>query len=251
MRTRLAVTLALVVLVGGVAPVVGVGAGPFGHADGPTVHRAGDAATTGNAAATGDALETGDAVTQYKVSLDNVTIRTWLLRNSTVHNATVRKVVVQNVTTPNGSRTNVTLTNVTVGTFVIERGRLKNVTATKLIIRNKSVLNVPGGGIIDPNVENRTIDRQWTKNATVAGVVIDRIAIDAAILCQNTSLGQQAQNSAAFDPRNNEDDPDVTVRNGTVEEALIMQGKASNWSVGSVDQPQATNATLPQACNRG
>lgn len=174
-----------------------------------------------------------------------------MLRNSTVHNATVQRVVVENVTTPDGGRTNVTLSNVTVGTFVLKRAKLTNVTATKLIVRNKSVLSVPGGEFIDPNVENRTIDRRWTENATVSGVVIDRLAIDAAVLCGNASLGTQANDSTAFDPRSNADKPDIKVRNGTVEEALIMRGQASNWSVGSINQSGSANASLPSACNRG
>lgn len=233
-RVVLAVGLTLVVLLGGVAPVVGGDSdASFGHADDATVNR------------------TGDALAQYKVSLDNVTIRTWLLRNSTVRNATVKEVVVRNATTEDGARENVTLTNVTVGKFVVDRGRLKNVTATKLIVRNKSVLDVPGGDFIDPDVENKTIDRQWTRNTTVAGVVIDQITIDAAILCENASLGQEAEDSAPFDPRTDDEDPAITVRNGTVEEALIMNGEAFNWSVGSVEEPESQNASLPQSCERG
>lgn len=241
-RVILAVALTLVVLLGGVAPVVGGGSNAsFGHADDATAERTGDEIVH----------RTGDAVAQYKVSLDNVTIKTWLLRNSTVRNATVEEVVVRNVTTENGARENVTLTNVTVGKFVIERGRLKNVTARTLIVRNKSVLDIPGGDFIDPDVENKTIDRQWTRNTTVAGVVIDRITVDAAFLCENASLGQQAENGAQFDPRTDDEDPAITVKNGTVGEALIMNGEATNWSVGSVEQPDAQNASLPKSCERG
>lgn len=222
------------VLLAGAGPAVGLGEAPVNQAETPdTVQR------------------TGDALAQYKVSLDNVTIRTWLLRNATVRNATVEEVVVRNATTADGAREDVRLTNVTVGEFAFERGRLQNVTARRLVVRNKSVLNVPGGEFIDPNVDNRTIERQWTRNATVFGVTIDRIAVDAAVLCGNTSLGERADDPAAFDPRGGETAPDIDVQNGTVEEALVIRGQAANWSVESVDQPEATNASLPQECNRG
>lgn len=251
-RARVVVAVSAVVLLAGVLPYLTVGVGtPVERAGqgpeashGPEVNYGSEA----NHASLGSSEAN---VTQYKVSLDNVTIETWLLRNSTVENATVRNVTIRNATTPDGTRTNVTLENVTVGTFVIERGRLKNVTAERLVVRNKSVLDIPGGDLVDPNVQDRTIERHWTENATAAGVVIDELSIDAAILCANASLGEQAPEDASFSPTASGDDPAVTVTNGTVGEALIIRGQASNWSVGSVDQPAATNATLPDGCNRG
>ncbi|MFC7080167.1 hypothetical protein [Halorussus caseinilyticus] len=188
---------------------------------------------------------------QYKVSLNNVTIETWLLRDSKVVNATIESVVVRNATTENGSRTNVTLSNVTVGRFALERARLKNVTARKLVVRNKSVLDIPGGGFIDPNVENRTLERHWTRNTTVSGVVIDRMAVDAAVLCENATLGQRASNPTAFDPTASDDKPAITVENGTVGEALVIRGEATGWSVESVQQPDPTSSSLPDGCGRG
>jgi hypothetical protein len=233
LRVVIAVTLSLVLLFGGFGPALGVGSDA-------SLDRTEDVVS-----------ETDGVAAQYKVSLDNVTVRTWLLRDSTVRNATVEEVVVQNATTTDGARENVTLRNVTVGRFDIDRGRLSNVTARTLVVRNKSVLDVPGGDFIDPDLENRTIDRQWTRNATVAGVVIDRLVIDAAFLCDNASLGEEADDAAQFDPRSEEDDPAITVQNGTAGEALIIDGAASNWSVGSIDDPEIQNASLPQSCERG
>lgn len=260
-RATLVVALSALVLFAGVGPVAGLG--PIGEDSAAAGDRAGanDRAVTGASehAVAGPDERTSDGtihrdagpIAQYKVSLDNVTIETWLLRNSTVVNATVEEVVVRNATTANGSRTNVTLTNVTVGEFVLERGRLKNVTARRLVVRNKSLLSIPGGGFIDPNVENRTIKRHWTKNETVSGVVIDRISIDAAFLCENATLGSRAGEDASIDPQAGDSKPDIAVQNGTVGEALIIKGEASNWAVESVEQPDATNASLPQGCNRG
>jgi len=235
-RATLAVAFSALVLLSGVGPVAGV-TGPgderVGEVHDETIHR------------------TDGPVAQYKVSLDNVTIKTWLLRNSTVVNATVDEVVIRNATTENGSRTNVTLSNVSVGQFEIDRGRLKNVTAKRLVVRNKSVLSVPGGEFIDPNVENRTLERHWTKNQTVSGVVIDRISVDAAFLCGNATLGPKATGNNSVAPASGDEKPDITVQNGTVSEALVINGEASNWSVGSVQQPGLTNASLPKGCSRG
>lgn len=246
-----AIALSLVVLLGGVGPVVGVGgvASVESAASVGQVTSVGPVTSVDSSSSVGHAEENTSA--QYKVSLDNVTIETWVLRNATVQNATVDEVVVRNVTTSNGVRENVTLQNVTVERFFFERGRLENVTARKLVIRNKSVLNVPGGDFFDPDVEDRTIERQRTVNSTVVGVTIDRIVVDAATLCQNTSLGEEAEDSAQFDPRTDDEKPDITVQNGTVGNAFVLRGSASNWSVGSVDGPRATDGTLPDACNRG
>ncbi|WP_135854451.1 hypothetical protein [Halorussus salinus] len=241
-----AVALALAVLLAGVGPVVGLGTDAA-----PSARSAPNATAPASAPSNATASDADDSFAQYKVSLNNVTVRTWLIRNSTVLNATVENVVVRNATTENGSRANVTLSNVSVGRFALDRARMQNVTARKLVIRNKSILDVPGGSFFDPNVENRTIDRQWTKNDTVSGVVIDRLVVDAAILCGNASLGQRATGNSSVAPGAGDERPDITVENGTVGEALVIRGAASNWSVESVNQPAPTNATLPQGCSRG
>jgi hypothetical protein len=254
-RATLAITLSALVLFAGVAPVAGVVSDAVeDELDERTVSEVGEHAVADDASGerrdNGTVHRDAEPIAQYKVSLDNVTIETWLLRNATVVNATVDEVVIRNATTTNGSRTNVTLTNTTVGEFLLERGRLKNVTARKLVVRNKSLLNVPGGDVIDPDVENRTIERHWTKNQTVSGVVIDKIYIDAAFLCGNATLGSQATDDSSIDPQAGDKKPDIVVENGTVGEALIIRGAASDWSVGSVQRPDVTNASLPEECGR-
>jgi hypothetical protein len=231
-RATFAVAFSALVLLAGVGPVAGLADERVDEVSDGTIHR------------------TDGPIAQYKVSLNNVTIETWLLRNSTVVNATVDEVVIRNATTENGSRTNVTLSNVSVGQFELDRGRLRNVTARKLVVRNKSILSIPGGGLIDPNVENRTLERHWTKNQTVSGVVIDRISVDAAFLCGNATLGSKATGNGSVAPATGDEQPDITVQNGTVGEALVIRGEASNWSVGSVQQPATSNGTLPAGCTR-
>lgn len=226
-RATFAVALSILVLLSGAGLVVGVGE--------QTEH-------TQQSSDVGDAAQGPGSVAQdYEVTIDNVTINTWLLRNSTVRNATVREVVIRNATTPDGSRENVTLQNVSVGEFVLDRARLKNVTAETLTVRNKSVLDVPGGDFFDPDVEDRVIDRHWTRNQTVSGVVIDTLVIDAAIMEENASLGPQADDGGEF---SGEDDgqADINVKNGTVGEALVIYGEANNWSVGSTSGVDGGNA---------
>ena len=239
-RATFAVALSVLVLLSGAGLVVGVGE----HAERTQQTSGGLDAAQGPASAEQspeNVEQPSENVAQdYEVTIDNVTINTWLLRNSTVRNATVQEVVIKNATMPDGSRQNVTLQNVSVGEFVLERARLKNVTAEKLTVRNKSVLNVPGGNFFDPDVENRTIDRHWTRNKTVSGVVIDRLVIDAAIMEENASLGPQAD-SGEFAPQAN-GEADIEVQNGTVGEALVINGQANNWSVGSTSGVEGANA---------
>lgn len=231
-RATIAVALSVLVLLSGAGLVVGVGEqteraqqpSPVDDADSSVVTDAGPGA--------GAAAQGPESVAQdYEVTIDNVTIKTWLLRNSTVQNATVQEVVIRNATTPDGTRENVTLENVSVGEFVLDRARLKNVTAEKLTVRNKSVLNVPGGDFFDPDVKDRVIDRRWTRNQTVSGVVIDTIVINASIMEENASLGPQSEDGE-FSPES-DGEADIEVQNGTVGEALIIHGEANDWSVGS------------------
>lgn len=228
-RPTFAIALSILVLLSGAGLVVGVGE----HAERTQQPSTVDSSVVGDADPSAGTASQGpeSAAQDYEVTIDNVTIKTWLLRNSTVQNATVREVVIENATTPDGSQENVTLENVSVGEFVLDRARLKNVTAEKLTVRNKSVLDVPGGDFFDPDVKDRTIDRHWTRNQTVSGVVIDTIVIDAAMMEENASLGSQAEDGE-FSPEA-DGEADIEVQNGTVGEALIIHGEANDWSVGS------------------
>lgn len=247
-RVALAVALSAVVLLSAVGPVSGVATveladgGPIIGSDGEPTNR--------SEGESGDRI--GDGFAQYKVSLDNVTVEVWMLRNATLMNATVREAVVRNVTTPNGSRTNITLSNVSVSKFDVTNATLLNVSAEQLVVRNKSVLSIPGGNLIDPNINNRTIDDHTTKNATVSGVVINRISVDAAFLCGNATLGARGTGNASYETLTPEDKPDIVVENGTVGTAVVVEGHAENWSVDSASRDGTSNASnLPNGCTRG
>lgn len=255
-RAALAVALSAVVLLSTVGPVSGVAtversdAGPAVRSDAGPANWS-DAGPT-NQSDGGSVDRIGDGFAQYKVSLDNVTVEVWMLRNATLRNATVREAVVRNVTTPNGSRTNVTLSNVSVSEFDVTNATLLNVSAERLVVRNKSVLSIPGGGFIDPNINNRIIDDHTTKNATVSGVVIDRISVDAGFLCGNATLGARGTGNASYETLTPEDKPDIVVEDGTVDTAVVVEGHAENWSVESASQGGTSNASnLPNGCTRG
>jgi hypothetical protein len=248
-RAAFAVALSATVLLAVVAPAAGVAT--LERSNGPLdrtgTDRMEDVGTDRVEDAGTERVDDGFA--QYKVSLDNVTVEVWKLRNATVLNATVEEVHVRNVTTENGSRTNVTLSNLTVGRFVATNATALNVTAEELVVRNKSVLSVPGGEFIDPNINNQTIDDHTTKNATVSGVVIDNITVDASFLCGNATLGPEADGNTTFDPLTEEDRPDVAVRNGTVGTAVVVEGYATNWSAGSSESgPSSPKTNLPNGC---
>ncbi|WP_132058354.1 hypothetical protein [Halorussus amylolyticus] len=236
-RSAVALGLSVVVLLAGVGPVAG-GAPTERAVDGETAVGA-DGTGADRMGASADETDSDEAVddraAQYEVSLRNVTVDTWLLRNSTVRNATVREVRIRNATTPDGTKENVTLRNVTVGEFVIDRGRLRNVTAQTLVIRNKSILDVPGGDFIDPDVRDRTLERHVTRNQTVSGVVIDTLEVEAGIMGDNAAFGVEADDAAEFSPVAAENDPDITIENGAVREALVRNGTANDWSVESID----------------
>jgi len=253
MNTRATTAVALTVLVAITGAGLAVGTEPATVGDVPDhAVTAGDAPDP-NESANASAQAGTDRSAQYKVSLRNVTIQTWLIRNATVRNATVKEVVVRNATTADGATENVTLANASVERFAIDRGRLTNVTARTLVVRDRSVLDVPGGDLIDPDVRNRVIERHWTRNQTVSGVVIDRIVVDEAILCGNATLGRRADGDRPIPDGGDdgEDPPAITVENGTVEEALVIRGEATEWSIDGIDQPDATDASLPGGCDRG
>jgi len=242
MRTRATTALALSVLavLAGAGLVVGGEPVPPGDGAGPGP---GDFANVSH-------QTEADRAAQYKVSFQNVTVQTWLVRNATVLNASVDEVVVRNATTADGETENVTLANVSVDRFVVDQGRLTNVTARTLVVRNRSVLNVPGGDLVDPDLRDRVIERHVTQRQIVSGVVIDRIVLEEAVLCENATLGQRVDGDDDSVATDEQDPPAITVESGTVDEVMIIRGAATEWSVGSIDRPDATNASLPGGCDR-
>ena len=239
-RPSATVVLAAVVLLAGVAPAVGAFAVPASDTE-STVSDIATAPETPPAAAS-PVANLSPMPTQYKVTLTNVTINRWLLRNSTVRNVRIGTLTVRNVSTAGESQQNVTLHNVSVRRFYIQQGRMMNVTAQSLVVRNKSVLNIPGADIINPNVKNRVIKSHTTRNKTVAGVVIDRVVVASADLRGNATIGQRANSSVDPTP-NGGAKPAISVKNGSVDLFVIKQGEAANWTVAATDGVNATTGS--------
>ncbi|WP_227373764.1 hypothetical protein [Haladaptatus halobius] len=217
---RTAVVLSFLLLLSGVAPFAG-----------------------GTAAQTNGASQFGQlSPLQYKVSIDNATIRTWALRNVTVRNATVDSVLVRRLRVDGETQENVTLRNVSVAELEIENGTLTNVTARQIVVRNRSIWNVPGGSLFDPGVKDRVIQRHVLANVTVEGVSIDRIVV-ANVSVRNTTV-QEAANESVVPPAVTNPDskprPDVVIKNGTVERSVVRNATTGEWHVGEIDTENST-----------
>lgn len=191
------------------------------------------------AAATGPSLQLG----QYKVSTKDVTVRTWALRNTTVNNATVDEVHVDTLQTENGTKRNVTLRNVSIATVHIQNGTLKNVSADRIVIRNRSIWDVPGGDLFDPGVKNRVIKRHVLTNITVEGANLDTLNV-TKLTVVNTTVPRRSANppvSPAVTNPDTEPKPAVEIQNASIESGIVRQADAGEWSAGTVRSRNATN----------
>lgn len=175
---------------------------------------------------------------QYKVSIDNATIRTWALRNVTVRNATVDTVRVRRLQTDGEVRRNVTLRNVDIAELEIENGTLNNVTAQRIVVRNRSIFDVPGGDLFDPGVKDRVIERTVLADVTVEGANLDTLVVQNMTV-QNADVPERSDQSpvppAATDP-SSAPRPAVVLQNGTVESAMVRNATAGEWSADEVDR---------------
>ncbi|WP_435154286.1 hypothetical protein [Haladaptatus sp. DFWS20] len=185
-----------------------------------------------------DRFEQFGQLGQYKVSIDNATIRTWALRNVTVRNATVDTVRVRRLQADGEVRRNVTLRNVDIAELEIEDGTLNNVTAQRIVVRNRSILNLPGGDLFDPGVKDRVIERTVLADVTVEGANFDTLVV-RNMTVQNADVPERADRSpvppAATDP-SSAPRPAVVLQNGTVESAVVRNATAGAWSATEVDR---------------
>jgi hypothetical protein len=199
----------------------------------------GGAVVTGSGAtAANPALQLG----QYKVSVKDVTVRTWALRNTTVNNATVDEVHVRTLRTENGSKKNVTLRNVSIATVHIRNGTLKNVTADRIVIRNRSIWNVPGGDLFDPGVKNRVIERHVLTDITVEGANLDTLSVDTLTVVNTTVPPRSATAPVSPDVTNpdTEPKPAVEIQNASIDSGIVRKADAGEWSAKTVRSQNAT-----------
>ncbi|WP_049970299.1 hypothetical protein [Haladaptatus cibarius] len=224
---------------------------------------AGGVGSTPNAKpAVGDSYEANGQVNQfgqfgqlgqYKVSIDNATIRTWALRNATVRNATVDTVRVRRLQTDDEVRRNVTLRNVDVAELEIEEGELNNVTAQRIVVRNRSILDIPGGDIFDPGVRDRVIERTVLANVVVEGANLDALTVENMTV-RNVEVPERSDespvSSAATDP-SSAPRPDVVIQNGTAESAVVRNATAGEWSAEEVDRGSEGQETATSSPGNG
>ncbi|MFH5798950.1 hypothetical protein [Haladaptatus sp. CMAA 1911] len=199
----------------------------------------------------GGGVVAGDGVTaanpllqlgQYKVSVNDVTVRTWALRNTTVNNATVDEVHVRTLRTESGPKKNVTLRNVSIATVHIQNGTMKNVTADRIVIRNRSIWNVPGGDLFDPGVKNRVIERHVLTNITVEGANLDTLNVDTLTVV-NTTVPNRSD-AAPVSPDVTDPDtkpkPAVEIQNASIDSGIVRKANAGEWSATNVRSQNAT-----------
>ncbi len=175
-------------------------------------------------------------VGNYKVSIKNVTVRTWALRNTTVDNATIDTVHVGTLRTKQGTKRNVILHNVSVSTVHIRNGTLKNVSADRIVIRNRSIWNVPGGDLFDPGVKNRVIERHVLANLTVEGAAIDTLNV-TTLSTADVTVPEQSTDPQVDPAVTNPDSkprPDIVIENASVDSGVVRHANAGSWSTRSI-----------------
>ena len=165
----------------------------------------------------------------YEVTFTNVEIGTWRLIDVRVRDLVAHQVTVRHLRTENGTARNVTLENVSLNRLRINNGTLSNVTAEKLVVRNRSILNVPGAGLIG-SVPNRTIDRHVLKDVTVTGFVVESIVIQNATIDNRTLRNESAEGPPkTLAPSK----ADIQLTKAAVGQADITNVTAVDWEVES------------------
>lgn len=174
-----------------------------------------------------------DLQSGYNVTFNSATISELVLRNVTVENAEIRNVTVDELTVGNETQEDVKLENVTLSKLQIEQGTVQNVETGTLSIRNRSVLNVPGGELLG-NVGDRSLERHVLDNLTVTGVVIGELHIES--LTVESEFDSQEATIDDDSSEQPEEKPDVSleqadVANATIGNASFESGAVENASV--------------------
>lgn len=165
----------------------------------------------------------------YEVTFTNVEIGTWRLIDVTVEDTVARHVEVRNLRTENGTAHNVTLENVSLNRLRVEDGNLTDVTAERLVVRNRTILDVPGAGLVG-EISNRSIDRHVLKEVTVTGFVVDSIAVENMTIENRTLRNRSADGPPeTVDPKS----ADIEMTEASVGAANIGNVTAVDWEVES------------------
>lgn len=166
---------------------------------------------------------------EYEVTFSNVTIKSWRLINVTVTNVTVERLSVENASSEGEMVENKTFKNISLTEIVIEGAILRNVTADRLVVRNRSIIDVPGGDIMPPKIDGRTIEEHVLKDITVDGVVVENLTVSTANFNEtvaspvNLSDGELVSQPAG--------EADVSVTSASVERGNINNATLGGWRV--------------------
>ncbi len=191
-------------------------------------------------------------VGNYKVSIKNVTVRTWALRNTTVDNATINTVHVGTLHTKGTTKKNVTLHNVSISTVHIQNGTLKNVSVDRIVIRNRSIWNVPGGDLFDPGVKNRVIKRHVLANLTVEGAALDTLNVTTLSTADVTvpNRSKKPQVDPAVTNPDSKPRPDIVIENASVDSGVVRHANAGSWSARSIRSETGRTRNKPSPSSR-
>lgn len=182
----------------------------------------------------GETAETANSVDDdYEVTLTDVEIETWRLVNVTVENVVVREIQVTSLETPNETAENVVFENVSLSELEVENGTLSEVAADELVVRNRSVLDVPGADLVG-DISDQTIGRHVLTNMTIDGLVIGSITVENMTVAKHTVTDETTERDVGSEllaDTIDEDSVDVNMSNATVEEADLDNVTGSNWEV--------------------
>lgn len=214
--TGVVTTIAVILVVGAMPPLVPA----TGHA------------------APADAGPAVDRQPEYNVTFDSTTIDELVLRNVVVTDVSVRNVTIDEMTVGNETTEDVELENVTLERLRVERAVVGNVSTGELSVRNRSVLNVPGGELIG-NVGDRSLDRHVVENLTVSGVEIRQLHLaNLTVEAEPGDIeGDVESQSDAEEPEK----PAVSIVDAEAETGTVTN---ASFERGTVEQASVENETV-------
>ena len=220
--------MTLIVVLGALPPIVPA----TGH----------DTATYGTVVSEFEPAVNGQS--EYNVTFNSTTIDELVLRNVVVTDVSVGTVTVDEMTVGNETTEDVQLENVTLERLEIEHAIVENVSTGELSVRNRSVLNVPGGELIG-NAGDRSLKRHVVANLTVSGVEIEQLHL--ANLTVETDLETIEGDVDGTPDEEATTEPAVSIKDAQAGTATVTN---ASFERGSVESASVENETVtPEAAS--
>jgi hypothetical protein len=181
---------------------------------------------------------------EYNVTFSSTTIGELVLRNVTVRNVKVREVTVDEMTVGNETSEDVELENVSLARLDIERAVVTDVSTGELSVRNKSILDVPGGELIG-NAGDRSLDRHVVDNLTITGVEIQRLHVGN--LTVETEI-EAIEGDVEAQPEEGPDEPDVSIGEADAPTASVTN---ASFREGAVESASVEDETVTPETEKG